>query len=307
MMRPALAQERAEFWSSLGYSVVLADGNPDAEEITAKNVTHIRSSEKFAERLQLALRFVRTPYVAIHPDDDYFTVAGLAHAVSILERSTNKGFAYGKVWELWGEGTGQSRLFPMYASSRRADYPKRLESRFKLQKTSRNRFAHVPYEAVFLFGVYAAPLLQRNLATIEKFEPPCYGGLEILNSLLIILDSQAVNSRKSLWVRLTAHDSVNSDGDSWDRALDFDAWFTSSFEPWVRRFVAHYLETRNLALPQEEKSELDVEMTSRRFVSTFFSSSSDQSPSQTAIGVRHALRLLGSRKSKASLHYDFRD
>ena len=294
-MRPQKARARAEFWSQIGYQVVVADADADASLISLENVTHLRMANRFAERIRKATVIAKTPYIALHPDDDYFTVTGIEAAVENLRLYSHKGFSYGYTWELAGDGLQQARVLPMYLDSWSLRYPELLRSQLNPLSIGRS-YASVNYEAVMLFGVYRTDLLARNLDLIMVWEPDCYGGFEIINSLLIVLSSQAINCGETLWIRDAGEPSVRSQGDSWDRELEFDNWYHSEFFDWLERFLVDYSMSGYFTNKMTDNNLLEYRKLTERFFKIFLSKSKEQNPSKAVTRLRHLFRVLRSKR-----------
>jgi hypothetical protein len=299
--RPEKAASRAEFWSKKGCQVIVAEGALHSEISLDPSILHVRSDNSFANRILEALSLTDAGLVALHPDDDFFSPRGLLFAAQELaDTGISHGFCYGKTWE-WVKSKNGDKLFPMYEASRTRRYSKKL---YSLHFGSEGRFKFVPkvkYETCMLFGIYRRETLIKNCQVLRKHEPKCYGGFEILNSLLLLLEDSARYIPETLWLRDTSVPSVSADGDSWDRRIEFDEWYEREFDTWIVEFETTFLQLRGF---QKDTADLDITLLRSgisSFFQTFLSSSSDQNVRQLRKWFDYSLRRLSSRNADSEL------
>lgn len=291
--RPREVQVRAQAWSDLNVDVVVADGDASATTVLDNSIQHLKSSEGFVLRLLIAMDSVKTKYVALHPDDDYFSPLAVEKSLSLMEH-TKKDFCYGKTMELV-KVKGWSRLFPMYERSWSKTYPNALlSSHISPRSKSTTRSSGPEYEGVFLFGIYSKSLLRKNLELGLQFEPRCYGGFEIFNAMLIVAGEEAIFSGEALWVRDTSHPSISGTKDSWDRGLGLREWFDENFEDWLALLLTELIATNHHVI--NKFGTRDTSLFIRSFFSSFLAKSE---PSSLSKRFHHLRRVLTSRPSES--------
>lgn len=136
--RPLYVSRQISFWSSSDVRVVILDGSPKRYEDERlrqfKNMSYLHVDGDFHSRMLLAVQEVKTDFVAVLGDDDFFSKDGLRTCINRLSRDgsiigcvgRSMRFTYqnGKIWAEQRDGessefssdttTGLQRLYETY-------------------------------------------------------------------------------------------------------------------------------------------------------------------------------------------------
>lgn len=90
--RQTFALRGMDYWSSLGVSLIVVDGsatpiNSDAVNPFSAYVNYVHLRENWPKRLEHASTLVKTKYVAMVSDDEFYLERGLVDAVTFLDRN----------------------------------------------------------------------------------------------------------------------------------------------------------------------------------------------------------------------------
>ncbi|MGD9838214.1 MAG: TIGR00180 family glycosyltransferase [Afipia sp.] len=115
--RPGYLSRCVRWFSDFGCPIVIADSSvsPSCGGLQSDNITHVHCPggfEVYPRKLQLAMRQVTTPLVAMCADDDFIAKEGLKASASFLERNSDYAFSQGYAY-LYQTFRHRIALWPM--------------------------------------------------------------------------------------------------------------------------------------------------------------------------------------------------
>ena len=87
--RSIFVRRQIQFWSDLPVRVAIIDGSPepisDLEQTLTGNISYVHMGSDFQSRMLKSVEYIRTEFVAVLGDDDFFSPAGLRACIDRLD------------------------------------------------------------------------------------------------------------------------------------------------------------------------------------------------------------------------------
>jgi len=213
------------YLSAFKVNLIIVDGSPEA--IDHRISSALASMPRFRyhhratsmpERIQFANQFVKTEFVMLMADDDFYLPTGLLSAMTMLESTSTAVACMGQSIGLDVESSGVAYFFPYGESLQNysVQHDKPIE---------RIRIGIRNYRSAASYAVFKTHGFTNIWKDIES--SLCPEHLEYEHAIRTYLEGGLLTVSETYWVRSFECDPVASVIDG-NRATDFTTWYTSA-------------------------------------------------------------------------------
>ena len=209
------------YWHGSGIKLLILDGSisPLPGKILdfvnpLKNFTYLHLVNSYEERLNKAINYIETPYVASLSDDEFFLKSSLKKLANRLDQDKNLSGCIGQSLRFnWLRDTDEidySRGYPH--SGFRADHTEILE---------RLKYGMNPYNAATAYGLLRKDVWLEGWGKIEKYSSLYVS--EIYQAFVTYVYGKYIAIDDLYWLRSDENAPVEINNG--DRQFEFDQWW----------------------------------------------------------------------------------
>lgn len=211
------------YWYPTGVNLILLDGSPNSFSPIILNsislnsrITYIHSNTSFEDRLNQAVSYVSTPYVASLSDDEFFLKSSLFRLISKLESSPHLSGII-----------GQSLSFNYNPSLKKVEYsmgyPHWGYQAEHPNIRDRLKYAFNNYNATTAYGIFKKDTWVNGWGRSNIYS--CVYTTEIYQAIATYICGGYLATNDFFWLRSDENHPIETT--SWDRKLRFHEWWKS--------------------------------------------------------------------------------
>jgi len=211
------------YWYNSGVSIIILDGSVKSLPknildviVTLDGIQYIHSLTSFSERINMAIGYINTPYVASLCDDEFYLKGALRNLILELDSDIELsgcigqtvGFKYdneAKIlkyrdsYDLWGYSAMQDDI------------------------KERTAIAIKSYVAATAYGLLRKEVWQKGWGESKKYSSAYT--TEMHQAMTTYLLGKFKSTDELFWLRSDENEPIHDD--NWDRELDFIEWWLS--------------------------------------------------------------------------------
>ncbi len=207
------------FWSNSAVTIHVLDGtaipiSSNTLKNFGSNINYHHMPITFQERLYKAIDLVKTPYVALLCDDDFYVPSSLEKCIKYLKEHDDFIACIGRTLGFFSI-TKNILYVPLYSDMKSVLSPN-IEKRM---------IEHMnPYNISTMYAIHKTETWKKTIATCcpPNFISSCPYLVEIIIELTTCFQGKAKVIDDLMWVRNTQNPCI--DNDEWNRKLRFDLW-----------------------------------------------------------------------------------
>lgn len=209
------------YWYGSGIKLIILDGSSLSlpqnilEFISSwKNITYLHLPISIEARVNQAINYINTPYVALLSDDEFFLKGALKNLVIKLDEDR----------ELSG-CIGQSVEFSFDKNNKKVKYNKGYPHwEYSVNHDSIKKriiYAMSQYNAATAYGLYRKDVWQNGWGDIKKYS--CGYTSEMYQALVTYISGKYIATDELYWLR--SSENIPIETKEWDRKLRFHEWW----------------------------------------------------------------------------------
>ncbi len=194
-------EKKISYWnylSSFRYKILIIDGStkPLKVNLKNKNIKYIHfKSRDYHERIFYSLRFIKTKYIKLESDDDYFLPYSLNESIQFLNKNKNYCAVYGQagIYSIYKNKIFINHIFKIKQNLNSNDFKTRLKIYFS------------NYTPKLYYSLMRTSVFKKNVALWKKSKK-IYGQkfqrfAEIHLPLTLLLNGKIKVINKLFWIR----------------------------------------------------------------------------------------------------------
>lgn len=219
--RGGFVRRQCRLWDGEAAQVLIVDGSEKKSNVfdefsTSKNIKFEQvPGASYGERMFVALRQIRTPYVATLADDDIFLKSGLRKLIDLLERKSELTSAIGRTAR-FHLSSGEFRGARRYNFD--SNYPSLSGS-----ATVTDYFLENINRQYLYYALYRSDTWAQNIRAVFPCEYSSPYVSEVCIQLLGVLRSSSEVLDELYWLRSDEAEQVSNS--NWDRSRSFNEWY----------------------------------------------------------------------------------
>ena len=248
-----------KYWRDTGVKLLILDGSSTNLKknikILDKNIKYIHFPSSLYKRLYYSIKLIKTKYVMLGCDDEFYVSSSLAECVKFL--SLNKDFVActGRAisFNFKNNSIIANNIYPLLKNRKltHSDPNKRIEKHFS------------NYEQGHLYAVCEAKIWKIAAKTVFSKEYNFYAAWELQFEYLIPFSKKSLVLPNLLWLRSKENEPIRDTSPSMSFSNSFSNWWTKNRYLKEKKIFIKKMKlackqlnkiTRNKSLPEIEKA-----------------------------------------------------
>ncbi len=248
-----------KYWRDTGVKLIILDGSSTNLKknikILDKNIKYIHFPSSLYKRLYYSIKLIKTKYVMLGCDDEFYVSSSLAKCVKFL--SLNKDFVActGRAisFNFKNNSIIANNIYPLLKNRKltHSDPNKRIEKHFS------------NYEQGHLYAVCEAKIWKIAAKTVFSKEYNFYAAWELQFEYLIPFSKKSLVLPNLLWLRSKENEPIRDTSPSMSFSNSFSNWWTKNRYLKEKKIFIKKMKlackqlnkiTRNKSLPEIEKA-----------------------------------------------------
>jgi glycosyltransferase domain-containing protein len=231
------------YWVGSGVKLLILDGSPSAlpKNILRcispyQDITYLHINISFEGRLNKSLDFLKTKYIALLSDDDFFIKFTLKNLVQKLNNENDLCGCIGQSIRFNFENKKNKIVYSRgYAHQKYSATQDNIKDRLE--------YAMNPYNAAAAYGLIRKKVWEDGWGKIEKYS--CCYVIEIFQALATYLSGKYIATDQLFWLRSKENPPISNVG--WDRKFRFHQWWKNNkYQLENEKFLFKLLNIKNI-------------------------------------------------------------
>lgn len=211
------------FWGTKNVNVIYLDGSKKpfiGNNLGFENISYLHHPVGYDERILASINYIKTPYVAMICDDEFYVPSALNSCVEFLESNPEYVSASGSAIAFSSSGN-VVRLNPVYSA---------LAARHLSQDTPVSRLtSHFSsYVQSHYYGVTKTDLFIKSISLALRRTPDVFAIFELAHEFIVAASGKTIVLENLYWLRSSEAAPIRNTGErSLSPSKRFDVWWLS--------------------------------------------------------------------------------